>query len=495
MVFMDYKIGVNFIEFSLRAFLPIIVAVLFGFLIMLWDVLWRGKKDTELLFIAIIGFLLIIIVSVLLPTYRDGAFIILDGYAKFFYILFSISALLTIFISYRYLTEENLPKGEFYELIYFATAGMMLFCSAKDFLTLYLGLELMALSIYILTGFYRRNVKSNEAAMKYFLLGIFSSAFLLLGISLIYGYNGNLNIYEAIKATQNNSMVTFSLLLFIVAFGFKIATVPFHIWTPDAYEGAPTPITAFMSVAPKAAVFATMIRVFIFTFRNFSINWTQVFLILSALTMTFGNVVAIMQNNVKRMLAYSSIAHAGYILVAFVSINKNLLDQSGLPDAISSILFYLLAYAFMNIGAFSIIIILGREGKVGSHIEDYNALAYKHPAIAFAMTIFMLSLTGIPPTAGFVGKLYLFGSAIKAKLYWLVVLALLNSVISLYYYMRIPMKMYMGKDPENKKIPLMGNLYINFAIVIMTILTLFLGLFSGPIINIIRNSVQQFFYI
>jgi NADH-quinone oxidoreductase subunit N len=303
----------------------------------------------------------------------------------------------------------------------------------------------MSVSLYVLAGFNRRDGKSNEAGLKYLLLGAFATSFLLYGMALTYGATGTTKIAGMASyitshgQVAGNPMLLYGMILLAVGFSFKIAAVPFHMWTPDVYEGAPTPMTAFMSVGPKAAGFAAFVRVFTVALPTLKPDWTPLVAALAVLTMTVGNIIGLYQNNIKRMLAYSSIAHAGYVLVGFAA---------GNPEGIAGILFYMLTYAFMNIGAFAIVILIGKKGEKNLEVKDYAGLAYRHPLLAVSMAIFLLSLAGLPPTAGFVGKFYLFSAAIKGGYIWLAVAGVINSVVSVYYYLRVTIFTYMKKPDE-----------------------------------------------
>jgi NADH-quinone oxidoreductase subunit N len=347
-------------------------------------------------------------------------------------------------------------------------------------MVLYLGLELMALSTYILAGFIRYDAKSNEAAMKYFLLGSFASAFLLYGISLTYGMTGTTDLTQIARMIRPNGLagkpgLTMALILFAVAFSFKIAAVPFHMWAPDAYEGAPTSVTAFMSVGPKAAGFAVLGRVFLQAFPMVKNEWSAILIPIAILTMAVGNIVALSQTNIKRMLAYSSIAHAGYALLGVIA---------GTADGLAGMMNYMLIYAFMNIGAFAVIIMLRSEGFKGDVITDYEGLAKTHPLPAALMLIFMFSLTGIPPTAGFMGKFYLFMSAINEGYTWVVLIAVVFSAISAYFYLRIVMLMYMREPRET--VVLTTSPSLGLALALTAIAVLAIGIYPAPVINLAR---------
>ncbi len=415
-----------------------------------------------------------------------GGMFISDGYSSFFKTIFFINLILSVLISIKYIGIERVNFGEYYSLIALSTLGMMIMASAADLIVLYLGLELMALSTYILAGFIRHDIKSNEAALKYFLLGAFSSAFLLYGISLIYGLSGTTDIkaiasYISEKGLVGNPALSLSMTLFAVAFGFKIAAVPFHMWAPDAYEGAPTSITAFMSVGPKAAGFAVLGRVFMIAFATLKFEWISVLIPLSILSMAVGNVVALSQTNIKRMLAYSSIAHAGYALIGIIAANT---------DGLASMMNYLMIYAFMNMGAFAVIIMLRTEGFKGDSITDYEGLAKTHPFLSALMLIFMFSLTGIPPTAGFIGKLYVFMSAINAGYTWLVLVAVVFSVISAYFYLRIVMYMYMREPKVEVATSKSGTLGVALGIAAVAVLSI--GVYPSCLIKLARAALTGF---
>jgi NADH-quinone oxidoreductase subunit N len=409
-----------------------------------------------------------------------------DGYSFFFKLIFLISLVLSVLISIRYIKVEKVEFGEYYSLMLFSTLGMMIMASAGDIIVLYLGLELMAMSVYFLAGFLRHDVKSNEASLKYFLLGAFASAVLLYGTAMIYGLTGTTNLraiaqYLAGQGSANSAALMLSVILFVVAFGFKIAAAPFHMWAPDVYEGAPTSITAFMSVGPKAAGFAVFGRVFLTAFANLQVDWAVIVIPIVILTMAAGNILAISQTNIKRMLAYSSIAHAGYALIGIVV---------GGPNGIASMMNYLFIYAFMNIGAFAVVIMLRTEGFKGEAISDYEGLAKSHPLAAGLMLIFMFSLTGIPPTAGFVGKFYLFMAAVNAGYTWLAIVAVIFSAISAYFYLRIVMYMYM-KEPKTE-IALSASASTGLALLVTVVAVLLIGVLPSGVIDMARAAVMSF---
>jgi len=436
------------------------------------------------------------------PASREAfnGMIVLDELRLSFTLIFLIVSILTILIAMVWIEVENLPAGEFHALLLFATCGMMLMASAGDLVIVFLGLEILSIATYVMAGFRRTDVRSNESSLKYFILGSFASAFLLYGIALIYGATatdtlpGTTNIAR-IGARLNQSL--YPPLLFagaamlLVGFGFKIATAPFHVWTPDVYEGAPTPVTAFMAAGPKAAGFASFMRVFLFGFPLAATaastagyahkSWLGALTIMAALTMSVGNVVAIVQNNVKRMLAYSSIAHAGYALVGFVAAGAAS-DPEQRSAALTSVAFYLLTYAIMNMGAFAIVTLMARSGDRRNEVEDYNGIGFKSPVLAFSLSLFLLSLLGMPLTAGFMGKIMVFSAALQQGYVWLVVIGVLNTAVSAYYYLRLIIVMFF-RERSTAWSPPNVPASVALALVITIAGVFYLGIFPGRVIN------------
>ena len=407
----------------------------------------------------------------------------LDHFAVFFKVLFLLSSALAILLSVDYLERNDYRPGEYYALVLFATVGMMTMASGTNLATIYVGLELMALSTYVLAGYFRREVKSHEAAAKYFVLGALSSGILLYGLSLVYGTTGTLDLAVLANTLRTGGAPTATLVgvaLLACGFLFKVAAVPFHVWTPDVYEGAPTPITAFMSVGPKAAAFAMFLRVFLGGFAPLDDQWRWFVGAAAALTMVWGNIAALTQDNVKRMLAYSSIAHAGYALVGLVA---------GGAGGVQSVLFYMLVYTVTNMGAFGFVVMLESRGYAGETVQDYAGLARKHPLAAFGMLLFMLSLGGIPPTAGFMGKLYLFAAAVNAGYVWLVVVAVLMSAVSLYYYFRIVLQMYLRDGEEAQPASLVEAPWTERVIWACGLAVLIIGVLPAPFLDAARATV------
>jgi NADH-quinone oxidoreductase subunit N len=405
-----------------------------------------------------------------------------DQFALFFKIVFLGAAALTVLMSIRYLEIEGASPGEYYFLILCATLGMMIMAGGIDLITIFVGLETMAVSFYILAGFIKPNQRSNEAAVKYFLLGAFSLGILLYGMSLMYGLSGTTNLRTmaiAFAGQESDPRLVLAVILVVAGVGFKIAAVPFHMWAPDVYEGAPTPVTAFLSVGSKAASFAMLLRIFLEGLPSMNASWRLLFEGLAIATMTVGNLAALTQTNLKRMLAYSSIAHAGYLLIGVVV---------GTTRGVTAMMIYLLIYSFTQIGAFIIIVIMQRRDVVGDELKDFSGLHARHPFAAFAMLVFMLSLGGIPPTAGFMGKLWLFGAAIDAGYVWLAVIAVLNSAISLYYYIRIVVFMYVkpqGAGSEVKTTPSLG-----IALAVAVIATIALGVYPRLLFELAEMSAR-----
>ncbi|MGD0100064.1 MAG: NADH-quinone oxidoreductase subunit N [Acidobacteriota bacterium] len=409
--------------------------------------------------------------------------LIIDNYSAFFQFLFLIITAFSAFLSMKFNERESIQRGEYYALLLFACSGMSLMASSGDLILTFLGIEILSIATYILAGFKRTDIRSNESSLKYFLLGSFATAILLYGIALIYGGTGTTN-YISIRemallegGVQTTTVIGFGLLL--VGFGFKVALVPFHSWVPDVYEGAPTAVTAFMAVGPKAAGFAALLRILVQVFPHLTQDWNPVLWILAILTMTLGNVVAVLQTSVKRMLAYSAIAHAGYILVGVVA---NSDTGSG------AVLFYLVVYTFMNLVAFGVVLSFSRKGDQHVYLDDYAGLGQKAPFAAAALSLALISLAGIPLTGGFMGKFYLFSAAVQKGYIGLAIIGVLNSVVSVYYYFRVLIYMYVrepGKDatdPEPMAWPVQAIVGIGVIII------LFLGIHPDKILALAGYS-------
>lgn len=435
--------------------------------------------------------------------------VVLDGLRLSFTLIVLFITALTLLISIYWTENENLPAGEFHSLLMFATVGMMLMTSGGDLVMIFLGLEILSIATYVLAGFRRTDLRSNESSLKYFILGSFSSAFLLYGIALIYGGTatgtlpGTTNIAEIasrVNVSHFPALLFVGAAMMIVGFGFKIATAPFHVWTPDVYEGAPTPVTAFMAAGPKAAGFAAFLRVFVFglpfitaistgtIYGNLNATWTSLLAVLAAFSMIVGNVAAIVQNNVKRMLAYSSIAHAGYALTGLLAAGSaaTLDDRQA---ALGSVAFYMLTYSIMNLGAFAIITLIAQKGDRYLEFEDYNGIGQHSPLLAYSLTLFMLSLLGLPLTAGFMGKLFVFKSAYSMGYEWLVVVGVINSAVSAYYYLRLIIVMFFKERTTEWTPPLLPSV-ISVVLAITMVGTLLLGLFPGTVINTFKKQTK-----
>ena len=403
-----------------------------------------------------------------------GGMFIADDFSQFFNLIFILGAVLTIFTSIDYLKKKENNHGEFYPLLLFSTYGMMVMASTSNLLVMFLGLEIMSVALYVLAGFARTQLRSTEASIKYFLLGAFATGFTVFGIAFVYGTTGSFEVMDVIAHFQQGGGIDTYLIigaaLLIVGLGFKVAAVPFHMWAADAYEGAPAPVTGFMSAGPKAAAFAALLRIFSFGFQDLQPLLEPLFWILAVLTMTVGNIMALRQNNIKRMLAFSSIAHAGYIMIALVV---------GTAESASAAALYLLCYAVTNLGAFMIISQVDASDPHDeiTSIDNYSGLGRAKPFLAVLLTVFLISLAGFPPTAGFMGKFVLFKSAVVDGHYAIVIIAVLNSLVSVYYYLRVVVKMFMT-DPEKKPI-LVPSLpaFLTIALVIAIIAVLAIGIY------------------
>ncbi len=493
-------------DVNLTLILPELIVAIAGVIVMIVDAFSSPRQRLVTGTLSLLAMLAAAAATIWLWVARPltasafNGMIVLDEFRLSFTMIFIVVAILTLLIATVWVETESLPAGEFHSLLLFATAGMMLMASAGDLVIVFLGLEILSIATYVLAGFRRTDTRSNESSLKYFILGSFASAFLLYGIALIYGATatntlpGTTNI--ATIATRLDQSLYPPLLfagiaMMLVGFGFKIATAPFHVWTPDVYEGAPTPVTAFMAAGPKAAGFASFMRVFLFGFPIVTAAastagfahaaWVGALAIMAALTMTIGNVVAIVQNNVKRMLAYSSIAHAGYALVGFVAAGAAT-DPAQRSAAVTAVIFYLLTYAVMNMGAFAIVTIIARKGDQRNEVEDYNGIGFSSPVLAFSLSIFLLSLLGMPLTAGFMGKIMVFSAAVNQGYIWLVVLGVLNTAISAYYYLRLIIVMFFRERTtawEPPRVPAS----VAVALILTIVGVFYLGLFPGRVIN------------
>jgi NADH-quinone oxidoreductase subunit N len=481
--------------------LPLLVVVAGGALLLLLEAFARAAARRWLMYLGVL-----VSVAALGATWLVwrrvsyagevtlfGGMLVADHFSLFMTMVFIVASLLATLISADFFREHAILYGELYALFQFATAGMIILAMAGDLTTVFLGVETMSLAAYVMTGAFRRARRPSEAAMKYFLTGAFATAVLLYGIALIYGATGTTNLGEIQKSIAAHTQPAFLVgeMMLIAALGFKIAAVPFHMWAPDAYEGAPTPVTGYMAAGIKAAGIAGILRVFLVGFGGNllpygRLGWATILAILALLTMTVGNIAALRQENIKRLLAYSSIAHAGYLLLGVVAAGI----AGDVDVARPALLYYLLAYTFTTLGAFGVCAWVGRKGDERQLVDDWAGLAARHPAAALAMTIFLLSLGGIPPTGGFFGKFYVFRAAMEpdGQLLWLVVVAVLNSVVSVYYYLRVVMTMYF-KEPTREAGGI-DSRPMAAAITICALFVLFLGLLPESWLGLATSSVM-----
>jgi NADH-quinone oxidoreductase subunit N len=481
---------INIPSFHLNSIGPALILTVTAVVILLLDALSPRGRKAYFPQLSLLGLAAAALQTCLMwgqKAHTDFArMIYVDNFTLFFYLVFILGSALTVMLSRQYLEDYGKNLGEYYALVLFATVGMMLMTAAAHLIMLFLGLEVMSIAVYVLAGLFREDARSNEASLKYLILGSFSSAFLLFGMAMLYGAAGGTLYLDELpkvlgaKFTQPLTLAGIALLL--VGFGFKVASAPFHMWTPDVYEGAPTSVTAFMAVGVKAAAFAAFARVFFLVFLDMKGDWTMLVWVLAVATMTIGNVVAIAQTNIKRMLAYSSIAHAGYLLVALVAAN-----QLGAV----SLLYYLLAYTLMNLGAFGVVILVGRKKDSYLNIYDYSGLGFQHPALAASMALFMFALAGIPPTAGFVGKFYIFSAAVQAGYIWLAIIGVMNSLVSVFYYLRITVLMYM-KPAEADLGPVSFSPGLTAVLATTAAGVMLIGIFPGRLYDLAMNAVKIF---
>ncbi|MGH2362642.1 MAG: NADH-quinone oxidoreductase subunit N [bacterium] len=480
------------------AITPEIVVTMFGLGILLIDFLIKEKRDRYLNAItALIG--LVMAAVQLLRFWRGGLLpvpysgfggsLAIDPFALYFKLIILVATALVVMISAKYLEIEEAHFGEYYALLLFSAVGMMFMASGRDLIVLFISLELMALCEYVLTGFLRGNRRSNEAAMKFFLLGAFSSGLLLYGMSLLYGLSNSTNLAVIAQRLADrpspDALSWMAMITLLAGLFFKIAAVPFHQWTPDAYEGAPTSITAFISVAPKVASFAILVRILMSGLWPLRAEWQALMVGVAIATMTLGNLAAITQTNIKRFFGYSTISHVGYLLLGLIA------AADGNSEGLTAVAIYLFVYAFMNLGAFAVVIMMRRKDIIGDEIDDLSGLMARAPGPAILMLIFLLSLTGIPPTAGFIGKYFIFLSLIQTGHYSLAVLAVAYAVVALYYYFRIVVVMFMKKAPD--EVPLATGRGMSVALGVTLSLTLIIGVYPEPFIVLAREAVRPFF--
>ncbi|HTZ95553.1 MAG TPA: NADH-quinone oxidoreductase subunit N [Terriglobales bacterium] len=463
--------------------LPEIVLAVFGMVVMVIDPLLDDRRSQRTLgTVALVGCLAAIGATLFQAQYPGMGFwnmIRVDSFSIFFHVLVTAVSAVVILTSFEYMEVQEIRAGEYYGLILFGAVGMSLMSSAVELVLIFIALEISSISTYILAGFRRRFAISSEASVKYFLLGSFATAFFLYGVALMFGATGSTSIEVIARVLRSESvpMLAYTgVALMFVGLGFKVAAAPFHVWTPDVYEGAPSPVVGFMSTAPKAAAFAVLLRIM---FESYAPGRIWLIWVVAALSMTLGNIGALVQDNVKRLLAYSSIAHAGYLLVAFAALPNN-----GIPAA----MFYLASYAAMNVGAFAVISHFGGAGECYITLEDYSGLGQRSPLLAATLTIFLLSLIGIPITGGFFAKFYVFSAALQANLVGLVIIGVMNSAIAAYYYLRLIVVMYMREPKREVPVtPIPAGL--GTALAISLVATIYLGVLPGRVLDYAARTV------
>ncbi len=476
---------------SLDAVVPMLCVVLAALAVMAAEAFRARDESMPLGGLGIVGLIGAAVSTVLLWNQNATSFgvIVADNFGLFVTMVLVIVGILTIMFSSVVVRRDGLPKGEYYALVLFAVVGMIMMATANDLLVIFVALEILSLAVYVLTGIRRDDPRGTEAAFKYFLLGAFSSAFFLYGIAFTYGLSGSTRLdrigaYLAAQSMSDNPLILVAVGLLLVGFAFKISAVPFHMWTPDAYEGAPAVVTGFMSTGVKAAAFAAFTRVFLSAFEPFSVDWAPMVWALAVATMTLGTVVGVAQSNVKRMLAYSSIAHGGYLLVGLVAAN-----QVGK----AAILFYLLAYAVTNLAAFGVIALLGSRDAPNDELRDFTGLGHTRPALAALMTVCLLSLGGLPPTAGFIGKWYIFSAAVSAGYYGLAVIGVLTSVVSVFFYLRVVVMMYMADREPSLQVPARVGGVGMAALVASIVVIFYLGILPTRALDFAAESIATIF--
>jgi NADH-quinone oxidoreductase subunit N len=467
---------------NLARILPLVIVILWACVLLLVDLFIPKNRKAWTAILASVGLLVAMGFSIAqtgVETEAFGGMIMVDGFSQFLTILVLGSGLVAVILAFDYLTRLGIQRGEYYVLLMFSISGIMLMSMAADLIVIFLALELLSIPLYVLAGFASPRSDSEEAAIKYFLLGAFASGFLVYGVAIVFGATGYTGLTDIFQVVQSGAvdltLLAVGAALILVGLGFKVAAVPFHMWTPDVYQGAPSSVTAFMAVGAKIGGFAALMRIFVTSFGALAMDFTAVLWGLAALTMILGNVVAIAQKNIKRMLAYSSIAQAGYILMALVPYGQ----KDVINDAIAAALLYLIAYAFMNFAAWAVVITMERAEGKGLELSDYAGLGRKYPVLAAIMTVSMLSFTGIPPTLGFIGKFYLFRSVIDGGFVWLAIIGVLTSLVSAYYYLRVVVYMYMQDgEPQAQR----DNwVYVTAAVTGLGIIVL--GIFSLPLLT------------
>jgi NADH-quinone oxidoreductase subunit N len=493
-------------DLSYIRILPELVLSVWGIAVMLIEPMLPARGSRKWLGVfSFIGTLAAIAASIYQSSYPGSGWfgmIRVDEFSIFFHVLICAISGVVILASFEYLEAQQIRGGEYYGLILFGTVGMVLMSSAVELVLIFIALEISSISTYILAGFRRRVATSAESSIKYFLLGSFATAFFLYGVALMFGATGSTSIYTIASALQSSAVATpqgvnaavshglayVAVALMFVGIGFKVASAPFHVWTPDVYEGAPAPVVALMSTGPKAAAFAVLLRILFGAALGTGNAWFWLVWVSAALSMTLGNIGALLQNNVKRMLAYSSIAHAGYLLVAFAAV----IAPAARDVGISAAIFYAASYAAMNVGAFAVVSHFARAGERYVNIEDYAGLGRRSPVLAITLTIFLLSLIGIPATGGFFAKFYVFNAALKSDLVWLTVIGLINSAVAAYYYLRLMVVMYMYEPQAGEeKLQLKSAPGLTAALVITAVITIWLGVKPGNVLDYAGRGARR----
>jgi NADH-quinone oxidoreductase subunit N len=477
---------------SLGAILPLVVLAVWAFVLLLLDVFLLKHRNGWTAGLAALG--LVVTLGFVIARAGNvetafGGMVTVDEFSNFISILLLFSGLAGIALAYDYLQRIGIERGEYYIMLLFAIMGMMLMGMASDLIMIFLALELLSIPLYVLAGIAVPQLNSEEAAIKYFLLGAFASSIFVYGTAMVYGATAETALKEIVLVLEQGAYEPPLLLagaaLILIGLGFKVAVVPFHMWTPDVYHGSPTAVTAFMSVGAKVAGFAALLRIFVLALPALSYDFTPVLWALAALTMIFGNLVAIAQSNIKRMLAYSSIAHAGYIMMALVPYAQKNVTQS----SVASILFYMVAYAFTNFAAWAVVIALEQAEDKGLNISDYAGLGKKYPGLAAVMAVAMLSFTGVPPTLGFVGKFFLFQTVVEGGYIWLALIGVVTSLISAFYYLRVIVIMYMQDgEPLVRREP-----WLNLTAYSAGIGTVILSILSAPLLNWAYQAILELF--
>ncbi len=472
---------------SFEIIAPEVFLLIFGMVILLSGNLTRSRSlPFYLSIIGLIGGLVLVANQWDVPESGYFGMVQVDNFAVFFNIIFLVAGLITVLMARNYLIERGIERFEFYVLLLFSTVGMMTMASSSDLIVIFLGLEIMSVPLYVMAGLARKDPASNEASVKYFIIGAFATGFLLYGIALVYGASETTDLRRILTdfsfiSAKSGFLLYSGAFLILLGFGFKVAAVPFHMWVPDVYQGAPTPVTAYFSVAPKAAGIAALLRIFIYGLPQLG-GITSMFWILAVLTMTAGNLLAIYQENIKRMLAYSSIAHAGYILVALTV---------GGEGAVSAAIFYLFAYAFFNLGGFMVVTMIDSRSGSKALISEMKGLGGRHPFLAVLLGLFMFALAGFPPTAGFFGKFYIFSEAVKSDYIPLVIIAVMNSFVSVYYYLRVVWISFFEKSDTEFK-PIYYHPAAVLVLVITAVGTLAIGFFPQFWLHLAREATFPF---